>query len=179
MLNQQTDYWGRFFESPLHYTNFCFYFCIASFGGYMMNAINLTPFYRKTISFDRLAILLDSTLKAKNDLVSNPPYNIESYNERNYAITLAVAGFSDNELDINVEKNILTVSGNQEQSEENNYLHQGISSIAFQHKFNLADYVEITSADLSNGLLTILLVKQIPEAVKPQVIAINQDKKAA
>jgi molecular chaperone IbpA len=148
-----------------------------------MNAINLAPFYRNTIGFDRFATLLDSALASDQGGASTyPPYNIETIDENDYAITLAVAGFTDNELHINVDKNILTVSGKKEEKEEKeekNYLHQGISSRAFQRKFNLADYTEITSADLGNGLLTISLVQKIPEAKKPTVIAINQDKKAA
>jgi molecular chaperone IbpA len=144
-----------------------------------MNAINLTSLNRKTIGFDRLATLLDNTLQADRDSATYPPYNIETIDENDYAITLAVAGFTDSELHINVDKNILTVSGKKEEKEEKNYLHQGISSRAFQRKFNLADYVEITNADLGNGLLTISLVKKIPEAKKPTVIAINQDKKIA
>ncbi len=138
-----------------------------------MNAIDLTPLYRNTIGFDRFASLLDRALVSAPSTQAYPPYNIEVLDDNEYAITLAVAGFSDTELDINVEKNILTVSGNKEPKEAKNYLHQGISNRAFKRKFNLADYVDVTNANLSQGLLTIELVKEVPEAMKPKSIAIN------
>ncbi len=138
-----------------------------------MNAIDLTPLYRNTIGFDRFASLLDRALVSAPSTQAYPPCNIEVLDDNEYAITLAVAGFSDTELDINVEKNILTVRGNKEPKEAKNYLHQGISNRAFKRKFNLADYVEVTNASLSKGLLTIELVKEVPEAMKPKSIAIN------
>jgi len=144
-----------------------------------MNAIDLTPLYRNTIGFDRFANLLDSSLASDHGTQAYPPYNIEVIDDNEYAISVAVAGFSDNELDINVERNILTVHGKKTKGDEHNYLHQGIANRAFERKFNLADYVEVTDADLKNGLLTIHLIKEIPEAEKPKTIAINQDKKAA
>lgn len=143
-----------------------------------MNAIDLTPLYRSTIGFDRFANLLDSALTSDHGTQAYPPYNIEVIDDNEYAIAVAVAGFSDNELDINVERNILTVRGKKSKEDEHNYLHQGIANRAFERKFNLADYVEVTDADLNNGLLTIHLIKEIPEAAKPKTIAINQDKKA-
>lgn len=144
-----------------------------------MNVINLAPFYCNTIGFDRFAALLDSPLKADHSGASAYlPYNIEVIDENEYATTLAVAGFSDSELDINVEKGMLTVSGSKEKEAEHKYLHQGIANRTFERKFNLADYVEVTDADLNNGLLTIHLVREIPEAAKPKSIAIKQDKKA-
>jgi len=91
-----------------------------------------------------------------------------------YAITLAVAGFDQDELDINVEKGVLTVHGKKMEKDDRKYLHQGIANRGFERKFNLADYVEVTGADLSNGLLTIRLGKEIPEAMKPKTIAINE-----
>ena len=139
-----------------------------------MKSIDLTPLYRNSIGFDRLATMLDSALSA--DTVSNgyPPYDIEILDENRYAIVLAVAGFEQDELDIKVEKGVLSVQGKKAAEKERNYLHHGIANRAFERKYNLADYVEVTGADLSNGLLTISLAKEIPEAMKPRTIDINQ-----
>ncbi|MEM8564102.1 MAG: Hsp20 family protein [Pseudomonadota bacterium] len=138
-----------------------------------MKTIDLTPLYRTSVGFDRLASLLDATRGAEAVATGFPSYNIEVRDENRYAITLAVAGFERSELDINVEKDVLTVSGRKEDATERNYLHRGIANRAFQRKFNLADHVEVTGADLRNGLLEISLVKEIPEAMKPRSIAIN------
>jgi molecular chaperone IbpA len=139
-----------------------------------MNTIDLTPLYRNSIGFDRLASLIDSALRTDAMAPGYPPYNIEVLADNRYAITLAVAGFEQSELDITVEKGLLTVRGKKAKEEERKYLHQGIANRAFERKFNLADYVEVTGASLNNGLLTIDLVKEIPEAMKPRTIAINQ-----
>lgn len=142
-----------------------------------MNTIDLSPLYRSTIGFDRLGALLDSALRAEQASAGYPPYNIEVTGENRYGITLAVAGFDLDELDIQVEKGVLTVRGKKAESkEEHKHLYQGIATRAFERKFNLADHVEVTGAKLLNGLLTISLVKEIPEAMKPKTIAINQDK---
>ena len=103
-----------------------------------------------------------------------PPYNIEVLEENRYAISLAIAGFAESDLDITVEKGVLTVRGKKSEDVERTYLHQGIANRAFERKFNLADHIEVTDADLTNGLLTISLVKEIPEAMKPKTIAINR-----
>lgn len=139
-----------------------------------MNAIDLTPLYRNSIGFDRLASMLDSTLNADTLVDSYPPYNIEVLDDNRYAISLAVAGFDRGELDIKVEKGVLSVQGKKKTDKEHHYLHQGIAHRTFERKFNLADHVEVVGADLSNGLLTINLVKEVPEAMKPRTIAINQ-----
>ncbi|UZE96366.1 Hsp20 family protein [Alkalimarinus alittae] len=141
-----------------------------------MNSIDLTPLYRSSIGFDRLASLLDSSLKSDSSVTGYPPYNIEVLDDNRYGISLAVAGFAENELDIKVEKGVLTIRGQKESEGERKYLHQGIANRAFERKFNLADYIEVTGADLKDGLLTISLVKEIPEAMKPRSIAINQDQ---
>ena len=139
-----------------------------------MNTLDLSPFYRSSIGFDQLASILDSTLRSENSGNGYPPYNIEVIDENIYEITLAVSGFSENELDIQVENKALTVRGSKsEDNVERNYLHKGIASRAFERKFNLADYVEITNANLKDGLLTISLVKEIPEVMKPKRIDIN------
>ena len=138
-----------------------------------MNSIDLSPFYRSSIGFDRLASLIDTALTSEPTASDYPPYNIEVLDESNYAISLGVAGFSQEELDIQVENGVLTVRGNRNTKDERKYLHQGIANRTFERKFNLADYVEVTGADLSNGLLSITLVKEIPETMKPKSIAIN------
>ncbi|WP_413701938.1 Hsp20 family protein [Psychromonas sp. KJ10-10] len=138
-----------------------------------MNSVDLTPLYRSSIGFDRLASLLDSALTSDSTQSGYPPYNIEVIEDNHYAITLAVAGFTEDELDIQVEKGILTVKGNKSLKEKSTYLYHGIANRAFERKFNLDDYVEVTNADLANGLLTIALKKEIPEAMKPKSIAIN------
>lgn len=140
-----------------------------------MNAIDLTPLYRSSVGFDRLGSLINHALTAESTTSGYPPYNIEVLDENRYAITLAVAGFSQEELDIQVEKGVLSVVGNKATKDERQYLYQGIANRTFERKFNLADYVEVTGADLFNGLLTISLKKEIPEAMKPKSIAINQD----
>ncbi|MCF7482819.1 Hsp20 family protein [Vibrio sp. J1-1] len=140
-----------------------------------MNSIDLSPLYRSSIGFDRLASLIDHALTSETAVSGYPPYNIEVLSESRYAITLAVAGFVQEELDIQVEKGVLTVSGHKNTDEERTYLYQGIANRTFERKFNLADYVEVIDADLSNGLLTITLVKEIPEAMRPKSIAINQN----
>lgn len=139
-----------------------------------MNTIDLTPFYRSSIGFDRLGTLINHALNAETTSNSYPPYNIEVIDENRYAITLAVAGFIQDELDIQVEKGVLTIRGNKKDKDERKYLYHGIANRTFERKFNLADYVEVTGADLTNGLLTLSLKKEIPEAMKPKSIAINQ-----
>lgn len=140
-----------------------------------MNSVDLTPLYRSSIGYDGLGALIDSAFRGADHSASYPPYNIEVLDDNHYAITLAVAGFDKGELDIHVENNVLTVRGQKGKEEtERNYLHQGITNRAFERKFNLAEHVEVTDADLSNGLLTVSLVREIPEAMKPRSIAINQ-----
>lgn len=144
-----------------------------------MNTIDLTPLYRNSVGFDRFGALLDSALRGEQKVAGYPHYDIQVIDENRYAITLAVAGFDETELDIQTEKNQLTVKGKKENVDEpNNYLHRGIANRSFERKFNLADYVEVTSADLKNGLLTIQLVREIPDAMKPKSIAINASANA-
>ncbi|MDN7128292.1 Hsp20 family protein [Pseudidiomarina terrestris] len=140
-----------------------------------MATIDLSPLYRSSIGFDRMARLLDSAMRAEgNGAGGYPPYNIEVIGENRYAITVAVAGFSDNELSIEVENGILKIQGRkEEQGEEPQYLHKGIGFRTFERKFNLADHVEVKGAKMENGLLTIGLEKIIPEAMKPRKIEIG------
>jgi molecular chaperone IbpA len=143
-----------------------------------MNTVDLSPLYRSSIGFDRFASLINHALASEHSNAAYPPYNIESKADNQYAISLAVAGFSQEELDIQVEKGVLTIRGNKTSKDTANYLYQGIANRSFERKFNLADYVEVREAELSNGLLTIHLVKELPEAMKPQTIAINQSSSA-
>ncbi len=143
-----------------------------------MNAIDFSPLYRNSIGFDHLASLINSAMRSEGSSNGYPPYNIEVLQDDRYAITLAVAGFEQDEIDINVEKGILSISAKKTTEEQRKYLYQGIANSSFERKFNLAEYVEVTGAKLSNGLLTIDLVKEIPEAMKPRKIAITQASEA-
>lgn len=139
-----------------------------------MNRIDLTPLYRSSIGFDHFGSLLDAAFQTEKTSAGYPPYNIEVVEENNYAITVAVAGFKESELNIEVENGVLTVRGKKEGDEpQRNFLHQGIANRSFERKFNLADHIEVIDADLADGLLTVFLKKEIPEAMKPRKIAIN------
>ncbi len=141
-----------------------------------MTTIDLTPLYRNTVGFDRLASLLDNAFRIEQGNSSYPPYDIEALDEQRYAISLAVAGFNQEELDIQAERGVLTVKGKKKEDKtKHNYLYQGIATRAFERKFNLADHVEITGARLDNGLLTIELKHELPEAMKPKKIEISTD----
>ena len=137
-----------------------------------MRTLDFTPLYRTVIGADRLSRLLDAGEKESN--TGYPPYNIEVVSDNEYQITLALAGFSLSELDIQQENNVLTVSGGKQDEEgAPNYLHQGIATRDFERRFQLADHVEVKSANFENGLLFIDLVREIPEAMKPKKIAIG------
>ncbi len=137
-----------------------------------MNAIDFTPLYRSTVGFDRLASLLDNAMQ-QNTGNGYPPYDIESVDENQYTITLALAGFTEDDLDIQTERGVLTIRGKQADEKSGHYLHRGIAKRAFEKKFQLADHVEITQAQLVNGLLSISLVKEVPESMKPKRISIG------
>ena len=139
-----------------------------------MNSIDLSPLYRNSVGYDRMASLLDNALRSQKAGVGFPPYDIETTGEDRYSITLAVAGFEESELELQVENGVLTVSGKKaDEAEEKSYLYRGIANRSFERKFNLADYIEVQGAELKNGLLSIQLVKEIPEAMKPRTIAIQ------
>jgi molecular chaperone IbpA len=142
-----------------------------------MRHFDLSPLYRSTVGFDRLFSMLDQMAPA--DASAYPPYNIERTGEHSYRITLAVAGFSDKELAIEARENTLTVRGLKEQktSEQGpEVLYQGIAARAFERRFQLADYVQVTGANLENGLLNVDLVREIPEAKKSRQIPIGENK---
>lgn len=141
-----------------------------------MARLDLTPLFRSSVGFDRVASMLDAASRVEQP--SYPPYNIELVDEDQYRISMAVAGFSESELNIESEHNTLTVTGvKSEESKQRHFLHQGIAARNFERKFQLADYVKVTGANMENGLLHIDLVREIPEAMKPRKISIgNNDK---
>ncbi len=137
-----------------------------------MRHYDLTPLYRTAIGFDRLAKMLNDVQRNENEL-SYPPYNIELVDENAYKIIMAVAGFHEAELEIESEQQTLRVTGRKAKKEqETTFLHRGIATRDFEHKFQLADHVKVTSAQLEHGLLTIALVREVPEALKPRKIEI-------
>ncbi|MBX3564797.1 MAG: Hsp20 family protein [Sphingomonas sp.] len=140
-----------------------------------MRQFDFTPFRRSTIGFDRLFDLLEAS--ARQSASENyPPFNLERIAEDRYRITLAVAGFKSDEIDITAQQNLLLVAGKKAGENENHqgdYLHLGIATRSFERRFELADFVRVERADLSDGLLVIELVREIPEAMKPKKIAVN------
>lgn len=139
-----------------------------------MRNFDFTPLYRSAIGFDRMASLLDSISRAEQSQPSYPPYNIELTGEDKYRITMAVAGFNQSELTIEVNQNNLTVSANKVADEQQRtYLHQGIAARSFERRFQLADHVQVKSADYEHGLLHIDLQRVIPESMKPRTIPIG------
>ena len=134
---------------------------------------DFTPLYRSSIGFDRLAQMLDDA--ASFEAPAYPPYNIERVGDDEYRITTAIAGFSAADVNLEVKGNALTVTGKKSDKPEvkSEYLHQGIAARNFERRFQLADHVEVTGADLTSGLLHISLKREIPEALKPRTIAIR------
>lgn len=139
-----------------------------------MNTYDFSPLFRSSIGFDRLARMMDATMKSGTAMETYPPYNIVSVGEDRYRITIAVAGFSESELEIEVREQNLRVSGRHEDGDEGvQYLHRGIGAGSFVREFQLADHVKVTDANLADGLLTIDLVREVPEAMKPRTIKIE------
>jgi molecular chaperone IbpA len=137
-----------------------------------MRTIDLTPLYRSVVGFDRLADLLDS---ASSEAASGyPPYNIERTGENTYRIEIAVAGFKAEDLALEVKENLLTVQGRKTANDEaKRYLHRGLAERNFERRFQLADFVVVQDAQLANGLLSITLKRELPEALKPRRIEIG------
>lgn len=136
----------------------------------------LSPLYRTTVGFDRWTDLFESALKASENATSYPPYNIEKMEENEYQITMAVAGFSIDDLDIMQQENKLHISGKivtDESESGREYLYRGIATRSFSRKFNLADHVKVTAASLNDGLLKIDLVREVPEEQKARMITIE------
>ena len=139
-----------------------------------MRTVDFAPLYRSTIGFDHLSSLLDAVTQREQNQPSYPPYNIERLDKDKYRITMAVAGFTSQELDIQSEQQTLTVRGRKEEdSTERNYLHQGIAARNFERVFQLADHVKVINANIENGLLHIELEREIPETMKPRQIPIG------
>jgi molecular chaperone IbpA len=139
----------------------------------VMDGFDFSPLFRSTIGFDRLARLVDSATRVDNTAMSYPPYNIEKTGDDAYRLTMAVAGFSQDELDITVHEGTLIVSGKAQKEEANSrYLHRGIARRAFERRFSLADHIKVVGASLDNGLLHVDLVREVPEAMKPRTIKI-------
>jgi molecular chaperone IbpA len=137
-----------------------------------MRTFDFTPLWRSTIGFDHLADLVDASLRQATD-DNYPPYNIARSSEDHYRITLAVAGFAPDDVSVTAEQNTLTIEGKKAEKDEREYLYQGIAARPFRRVFNLADYVQVKAASFKDGLLTIDLAREVPEAMKPRRIAIN------
>ena len=142
-----------------------------------MDGFDFSPLFRSTIGFDRLTRLLDAATRVDSASLGYPPYNIEKTGEHDYRLTMAVAGFSQSELDITVQENTLLVTGKAKEEEERKngtgYLHRGIARRAFERRFSLADHMKVTGANLVNGMLHVDLVHEVPEAAKPRKIEIG------
>ncbi len=145
-----------------------------------MRTYDFSPLFRSTIGFDRLTNIMDAAMRQNDVTESYPPYNIQKTGENAYCITLAVAGFSEDELEIISHDGNLVIEGRvkpNEENSENTFLHRGIAGRAFKRSFQLADHIKITGANLSKGLLNVELVREIPEELKPRKIEISSSPK--
>lgn len=142
----------------------------------MGTSFDFTPLWRSSIGFDRLVDLLDEVTRVV-PVDNYPPYNIEKAGEDAYRITLAVAGFAPDELTVTSHPNLLVIAGKKAASEDGEYLHRGIAARSFERRFTLADHVKVAGASLEQGLLTIDLVREVPEAMKPRRIEIANNNK--
>ncbi|MDB9894439.1 Hsp20 family protein [Reinekea forsetii] len=140
----------------------------------MRTAFDFSPLHRTTVGFDRIAHLFDAANQSANTGTNYPPYDIEITGENQYVITLALAGFAEHEIDIQSENSLLVVRGKKDKDETaRQFLYQGIAYRSFERKFQLADYVTVTGAQLAHGILQISLLKEIPDAMKAKKIQIN------
>ena len=141
-----------------------------------MRQFDFAPYRRSTIGFDRLFDLLETSARQASS-ENYPPFNLERLAEDRYRITIAVAGFKADEIDVTAQQNLLLVSGKkaeaETESQQGAFLHLGIANRSFERRFELADFVRVENANLSDGLLTIDLVREVPEAMKPRKIAVN------
>ncbi|MFV0361019.1 Hsp20 family protein [Tropicimonas sp.] len=139
-----------------------------------MRSVDFAPLYRATVGFDRVADLLDRVMAADTPQPGYPPYNIEKTDENAYRISIAVAGFSESELNVEVKDGALIVSASKAADDkERNFLHRGIATRAFERRFQLADHVRVNGASHVDGMLNIDLVREVPEALKPRRIEIT------
>ncbi|MBM3536025.1 MAG: Hsp20 family protein [Alphaproteobacteria bacterium] len=138
-----------------------------------MSTFDLTPLFRSTVGFDRMMSLLDTA--GRSDEQAYPPYNIEKVGEDAYRITMAVAGIGEEDLSIVAQGNSLVITGKQKREEKPgaDYLYRGIAGRAFERRFQLADHIKVTGAELANGLLNVDLVREVPEAMKPRTIKVG------
>lgn len=137
----------------------------------MRTALDFSPFYRSSIGFDRVFNLLENASRP-HAVDSWPPYDIARTDENSYRVTVAVAGFSPDDLEISYEPNLLIITGDRKENGDADYLHRGLAAKSFIRRFELADHVKVSGASLVNGLLTIDLVREVPEAMKPRRIDI-------
>lgn len=145
-----------------------------------MTAFSMAPLFRQSIGFDRFNDLFESALR--NEAGSSyPPYNVEKHGDDQYRIVVAAAGFQESDLELQVERGVLTISGGKRENASENvaYLHQGIAQRAFKLSFRLADHIEVKGAELRNGLLNINLVRIVPEEAKPKRIPIGGEQRPA
>jgi molecular chaperone IbpA len=139
-----------------------------------MQTFDFSPLFRSTVGFDRLTRLLDSATRVDDSALSYPPYNIEQTGEDSYRIVMAVAGFGDSDLTLTQQGNSLLISGKHEKpAEEKKFLYRGIAGRAFERRFELADHIKVVGAKLTNGLLSVELAREVPEAMKPRSIKIG------
>ena len=146
----------------------------------MSNVLSLAPLFRQSVGFDRFNDLFESALRSSENASSYPPYNVEKHGEDHYRIVVAAAGFEEDDLELQVERDVLTVVGNKrDRSAENiSYLHQGIAQRAFKLSFRLADHIEVKGANLVNGLLHVELERIVPEEAKAKRIPIGSQRPA-
>ena len=136
------------------------------------------PFFQQSVGFDRVFDTMNKALRDASDGGSYPPYNIVQSDENDYTITVAVAGFSETDIDVTLDNGMLSITGhkaNQENEQSLKYLHRGIAHRKFQHRFRLSDHIEVTGATIQNGLLNITLRRELPEALKPRKIQITRN----
>ncbi|MEM7178943.1 MAG: Hsp20 family protein [Pseudomonadota bacterium] len=142
-----------------------------------MRTVDLSPLYRSTVGFDRLATMLDQVMTTDGSGASYPPYNIEKTGENSYRISVAVAGFAEDDIEIAVKEGQMTVKATRRDSEGGDnrvYLHRGIAERGFERRFQLAEHVQVKGADLNLGLLHIDLVREVPEALKARTVKIGR-----
>ena len=139
-----------------------------------MDRFDFSPLFRSTIGFDRLTRMVDAASRVDNAALSYPPYNIETTGEDAYRLTMAVAGFAPDEVEVTVHENSLLVTGKAKKEEdEGRYLHRGIARRAFERRFSLADHIKVVGGSLDHGMLHVDLVREVPEAAKPRKIEIT------
>ncbi|MGB2167134.1 MAG: Hsp20 family protein [Candidatus Puniceispirillales bacterium] len=147
----------------------------------MRNSFDLAPLYRATVGFDRIADMMDRVMASDVSAQTYPPYNIEKHGNDSYRITMAVAGFREEDIDVTVHDQMLIIRGKQDDQKDKakTYLYRGIAGRSFERRFQLADFIEIDGASMKNGLLHIDLQREVPEAMKPRKISITSDNAGA